>query len=277
MHEVTFDQIAEFYDDSREVPDKVIQQLLGCLKDAGIFQKNQTLIDVACGTGRYLKAFASFFLHAIGLDISKEMIDVAKRKCGSIGDLQFIIGDARAMNIPDAVADVVISSKLFIHVREWKKIIAEINRISREGAFFIYVNETGLFNNNVRKKFRELSNQSRMKFGFLGEVDLEKIGLSFEEAGYRRICFTCRGLGWTHRIKYADVYDALRKRSFAEFQQINDRDYQEILDNTAEWIHKQPRGWNEIQEMQPKLRVDVFRKTTKQGNAEKKLTRKERC
>ena len=50
MDEVTFDGISECYDASREVPLKVIQQLVGCLEEVGVFQGRQVLVDVACGT-----------------------------------------------------------------------------------------------------------------------------------------------------------------------------------------------------------------------------------
>ena len=189
------------------------------------------------------------------------MIDIAKRKCESLGSVRFVTGDARSMSIATAAADVVISSKLFLHVREWKKIVVEIKRITREGGYFIYINETGLFNNEVRKKFREQCIQGAMQIIFLGEVDLEKVGEWIEETGYRRVRIPEWKFCWEPKISYTDAYEALRNRAIVEFQKINDSDYQRNFDSTAEWIRNQPNGWDEIQEMKARLRVDIFRKT----------------
>jgi ubiquinone/menaquinone biosynthesis C-methylase UbiE len=190
MPEVNFDGICECYDASRDVPAEVIQQLIDRLNELGILRENRLMVDVACGTARYFKPFASAFTHAIGLDISEEMIHIARQKCENLESVRFIKGDARSMGISGSVADVVVSSKLFIHVREWKSIVAEIKRITKQGGYFIHITETGLFNNNVRKKFRALCRQAKMNFGFLGEKDPEKVGQRFEGTGYRRIHIT---------------------------------------------------------------------------------------
>ena len=261
MQKISFDKISEHYDDSRDVPTKVIQGLIDHLHEVGVFRENRLIVDVACGTCRYLEPFASTFTHAIGLDISEEMIDISRRKCKGNGSVHFFKGDARFMGISGDVADVVMASKLFIHIRQWKDIIAEIKRITSEGGYFIHITETGLFNNNIRKKFRGLCRQAKMNFGFLGEADPEKVGQWIEEIGYHRINIPDQNFNWDHQVAYAEAYEALKNRSFVEFQQINDSDYQTILDSTAEWILDQPKGWDEIQEMHARLRVDVFQKT----------------
>ena len=156
---------------------------------------------------------------------------------------------------------MVISSKLFIHVREWKRIVAEIKRITKVGGYFIHINETGLFNNKVRIKFRELCKHAKMNFGFLGEVNLDKVGQWIEKTGYYRIDIPGQSFDWEHQVTYSGAYEALRNRSFPEFQQISEIDYQTVLDTTAEWIRDQPKGWDTIQKMYAKLRVDIFQKT----------------
>lgn len=260
MDEVSFDQLARHYDAPRPVPTAVFCQLLERLQRGGLFRRNDTLVDVGCGTGLYLRPFSSHFVRSIGLDVSEEMLKVAREKCGNEDGIEFVLCDAREMSLPSAIADVVISSKLFIHVREWREIVAEICRISKHGAYFIYMNETGLFNNDVRRKFRELCDDGEMKYGFLGEVNLETVAAEIERFGYDRVPFEWNDLEWLHHVRYDDAFQAIRNRAFAEFQAITDHDYAKLLRSLAEWIADRRDGWNASQEMTAKLRVDAFEK-----------------
>jgi ubiquinone/menaquinone biosynthesis C-methylase UbiE len=260
MKDVSFNRISECYDDYREVPEEIIRNAIDALRSIGAIQPEGTLVDVACGTGRYLIPFSEAFAHSIGLDISDEMIAIARRKLWGKTPPEFVTSDARAMKLPTEVADMVISSKLFIHVPEWKQVAIEIGRITKPERYFVYINETGLFNNDVRKKFREICRDSKKDFGFLGEVDLDTVGTWFQENGFRRIEVSTSNLEWNHEVKYSEAYEAIEKRSFVEFQRISDSDYKNVLDITAKWIQSLPDGWNEKQQMHPKLRVDVFQK-----------------
>lgn len=57
-------------------PDALFEYLLYCNKNEG-GKECDLLVDVACGTGQVIKALASRFKHAIGIDISQVMLQKA--------------------------------------------------------------------------------------------------------------------------------------------------------------------------------------------------------
>jgi demethylmenaquinone methyltransferase/2-methoxy-6-polyprenyl-1,4-benzoquinol methylase len=65
------------------------------------FNKDETILDVGCGTGLYIKNLIDLkkiSRNIIGIDISKQMLDKSVRRCKSYEDAYFIRGDAH--NLP---------------------------------------------------------------------------------------------------------------------------------------------------------------------------------
>ncbi len=93
--------------------------------------QKQSVLDLACGTGRFL-SFAT-----AGLDISARMIEVAKRK---YPDQQFIQASASNMPIASGQYDVVFSLHLFMHLSQVKiqAIVDECYRILRPNGILIF-------------------------------------------------------------------------------------------------------------------------------------------
>jgi ubiquinone/menaquinone biosynthesis C-methylase UbiE len=71
-----------------------------------------SVLDVGCGTGVHLEAFADAGARCVGLDLSPSMLDVARRRLGDRVELH--LGDATSLSFADASFDLVISS-LFLH------------------------------------------------------------------------------------------------------------------------------------------------------------------
>lgn len=90
------------------------------------------LIDVGCGTGRWLQWAAEQKANAIGCDLSCEMLAKALRKsCGS-----FALAQADGLRLPfrDSCADVVLCALAMGHMRPVAAAMAELARIAKPGA-----------------------------------------------------------------------------------------------------------------------------------------------
>lgn len=70
------------------------------------------VLDVGCGTGVYLEAYADAGADCTGIDLSPAMLDVAAERLGDRAHLE--LGDATNMPFGDASFDLVIAS-LFLH------------------------------------------------------------------------------------------------------------------------------------------------------------------
>jgi len=97
-------------------------------------KKTQTIniLDVGCGDGVLLflieKKIKDYNFKFHGVDLSKEALDVAKKK---IPDGEFKITDAYNLLFPDNYFDYVISSDVIEHVNFPEEMLGEIKRVTK--------------------------------------------------------------------------------------------------------------------------------------------------
>jgi len=99
---------------------------------------DQQLLDVGCGTGSLLERVINVFpgTHAVGMDPSLEMLDMARRK--SLDGVDFMEGWAESMPFHDDSFDVVVSCNAFHYWRQPAMALDEIARVLRpEGKLLI--------------------------------------------------------------------------------------------------------------------------------------------
>ncbi|OGO38932.1 MAG: hypothetical protein A2147_11045 [Chloroflexi bacterium RBG_16_57_8] len=101
------------------------------------FQPQGLLLDVGCGPGHLTAAISRKFrgLNTIGLDISPKMASIARNNWPrpAYDNLDFIIGDIKALPMPDDSADIIVSSLSLHHWVEPEKAIAEMHRVLKPG------------------------------------------------------------------------------------------------------------------------------------------------
>jgi len=104
----------------------------------------QYVLDVACGPGEWAQevAFQYPYLHVIGIDISKTMIDYARTSAQVqyLENLTFEIMDAtQPLNFPDGSFDIVNARGMigFLNKDYWPTIMREFARITRPGGFIV--------------------------------------------------------------------------------------------------------------------------------------------
>lgn len=90
------------------------------------------VLDVGTGTGRIAMALAQAGAAVTGVDASEEMLKVGReRAAGQHTHVQFVAGDAHALNFPDRSFDVVVSSRVLMHTPRWDVCVAEMCRVAR--------------------------------------------------------------------------------------------------------------------------------------------------
>lgn len=101
------------------------------------------ILDVACGTGRMLQEVFSLKrnIEYWGLDTSKEMTDLLKKKASETGlNANIKLGDATKIPFEDNTFDVVYSFHLLWHIprEEQEKIISEMIRVCKKGGIILF-------------------------------------------------------------------------------------------------------------------------------------------
>ncbi len=98
--------------------------------------EGKAILDVACGTGRWLRRLkAKGARHAMGIDLSAEMLAKAARKIALRGCL--VRGDARALPLQSGIADLVFSSFAVGYIDELRGFVGELARVTRPGGLII--------------------------------------------------------------------------------------------------------------------------------------------
>ena len=92
------------------------------------------VLDIGCGTGNFSIKLARMGCKVTGVDISAEMLKVAKDKARSQGlDIEFHLMDAYDLSFPDEYFDGVSSMAAFEFIPDPPRAMAEIFRVVKKG------------------------------------------------------------------------------------------------------------------------------------------------
>ena len=93
------------------------------------------MLDIACGGGLVVCAFAPQVRHATGLDMTAAMLDQARKLAADKGldNVEFRQGDATALPYPDASFAIVTSRFSFHHFPDPLPVLREMVRVCAPG------------------------------------------------------------------------------------------------------------------------------------------------
>jgi ubiquinone/menaquinone biosynthesis C-methylase UbiE len=127
-----YDGIADWYDSEFQPAPlesetwEVLTRLLG--------DGSGSLLDVGCGTGSYTAALAERGWDATGVDISEDMLRLARTR-----GIRAVHADATSLPFEDASFDAAISVFTNTDVDDLAAVVREIARVLRPGAPLVYL------------------------------------------------------------------------------------------------------------------------------------------
>ena len=144
------DDSAERYDTQVEVlfngtANAVRRQALPQLREvfAGRDQRKLKLLDIGCGTGRFLDFVKQVWprLPTLGLDMSEPYIRLAKRELKRWSRTSFVVGKAEAMPVPDNSQDAVTGIFLFHELppKIRRLVLNECARVLKRGGRLVLI------------------------------------------------------------------------------------------------------------------------------------------
>jgi ubiquinone/menaquinone biosynthesis C-methylase UbiE len=106
-------------------------------------QRNVSLLDVACGTGRFLREVRRVYpaMRLAGLDLSRPYLREAELHLNGLRGVQWIEGNAEAIPLADASQDIITSIYLFHELppEVRRTVVAEIARLLKPGGLFVFI------------------------------------------------------------------------------------------------------------------------------------------
>ncbi|MEQ1615037.1 MAG: methyltransferase domain-containing protein [Hyphomicrobiaceae bacterium] len=106
-------------------------------------QRRLSLLDVACGTGRFLRQIRLAFpaLKLTGVDLSQPYLDEARRHMGDLRPAALVQGNGEALPFSDASQDIVTSIFLFHELPALvrRHVTTEMARVLKPGGILLFI------------------------------------------------------------------------------------------------------------------------------------------
>lgn len=134
---------ADLYHDATDVPEAAVAASLGCGVPTAVadLHPGEIVLDLGSGAGADVLIAARRVARggrAIGLDMTTEMLELARRNANEAGDtnVEFLEGHLEDIPLPDASVDVVISNCVINLAADKHVVLQEAARVLRPGGRF---------------------------------------------------------------------------------------------------------------------------------------------
>ncbi|MBI1794154.1 MAG: class I SAM-dependent methyltransferase [Chloroflexi bacterium] len=98
------------------------------------------VLEIGCGRGVGMEILLSLGAeHVTGFDLDPKMITLAQKRLAKYGDrTRVFVGDAEAIDAPDASFDAVVDYGVIHHIPGWPQALKEIARVLKPGGMFYF-------------------------------------------------------------------------------------------------------------------------------------------
>ncbi len=110
----------------------------------------ETVLDVGCGTGRYLRWLRRLGLTTFGVDVSEPMLRVSQAQDDQAPRLA--VADGGCLPFPSASFDIATAVSVLEFVQEPSALLVEMGRVARRGLFLGVLNQRSLWASSVRRE-----------------------------------------------------------------------------------------------------------------------------
>jgi SAM-dependent methyltransferase len=127
-----FTRQAAPFSTAKTIADESALRLLVEFSGAG---REDTVLDVACGGGLVVCAFAQAVSHATGIDVTPAMLERARALAAGkgLGNVSWDQGDVQPLPYPDATFSIVVSRFTFHHFLDPLAVLKEMLRVCAPG------------------------------------------------------------------------------------------------------------------------------------------------
>src|SRR6201999_1123509 len=116
-----------------------IAQTLGVLIDLVPEDPGARWVETACGPGLIARAMASRVGSVVGIDLTPTMVEKARADAAAAGveNVSFEVGDATALDLPDASLDGAITRFSLHHIPGPVRVLEEMRRVVKPGGYVV--------------------------------------------------------------------------------------------------------------------------------------------
>lgn len=94
-------------------------------------------LEIGCGTGAFARQLATRCEQVVGIDLSSEMIRVARARSTQVDNVEFLNADAMTATFPESHFDFVCSIATFHHLQQRELLLKIRDALSPGGALVV--------------------------------------------------------------------------------------------------------------------------------------------
>jgi ubiquinone/menaquinone biosynthesis C-methylase UbiE len=100
----------------------------------------ERVLEIGCGDGAGALAIAAAFeVGALdAFDVDEAQVALARERLRARDGVRLWTGDAERIDAPGGAYDAVFEFKIFHHVPDWRRALAEVGRVLRPGGLFLF-------------------------------------------------------------------------------------------------------------------------------------------
>ena len=140
MESLSFDHMAELYDETRTVNKDCLEAAVDFLTERFPPREFPRLVYPGIGTGRIALPLAARGYAITGVDISARMLDLLRARLSAVAQslqIAALHGDATELPFDNGAFDLAVAVHLFYFIREWREAVDEILRVLKRGGSLI--------------------------------------------------------------------------------------------------------------------------------------------
>lgn len=121
-------------------------EIVARMREWGLLGEDRVLLDIGCGIGRFEEALSPEIGEAIGVDVSREMVSVARRRCAALPNVHFLQTSGRDLScFADGSFDLVLAVDVFPYLARsggnlFEAHLAEAARVLKRGGDCLILN-----------------------------------------------------------------------------------------------------------------------------------------
>lgn len=239
---VDFDSVADIYEHTRGVPAPFMKYLIEDIFKTIELAEDSFVMDLGCGTGRFVRQFVDRGVRTIGVDISQQMLGVAcgNQETPAYTKAHMVLADAVALPFLNGLFHAIVAIHLFHLFPEWQNSLVEAQRLLQPSGVLI----TGFIESPMRaSRLSSIFEQRRVELGyppirFGAHTDeviaaLEAMGATVENKGFHTI---------TH-VPYKETLECFEQRVFSSmWENLPDVVHRQIMQELRRFVNSEFRS-----------------------------------
>lgn len=234
--------MADIYEYTRGVPAPFMQYIIDDIFKTLELAENSFVLELGCGTGRFVRQFVDRGVRTVGVDISQQMLGVACGKQENPAHIKghLVLADAVALPFLNGLFHTIVAIHLFHLFPDWQDSLVEVQRLLQPSGVLI----TGFIESPMRaSRLSSIFEHRRVELGYppirfgatTDEViaALEAMGATVENKGFHTI---------TH-VTYKETLECFEQRAFSSmWENLPDVVHRQIMQELRRFVNSEFRS-----------------------------------